>query len=72
MLPSEPLKMALLNDKRTLPCPLVLLGSPGRIRTYNQLVNSELRYHCATGECRDEYSGFEAIVKCIAHNRCTN
>src|SRR3989338_4833430 len=25
-------------------------SSPGRTRTYNQLVNSELRYHCATGE----------------------
>ena len=26
-------------------------GSPGRIRTYDTLINSQLRYHCATGEC---------------------
>lgn len=31
--------------------------SAGRIRTYNQLVNSELRYHCATAECARDYSG---------------
>ena len=29
----------------------VLSGSPGRIRTYDTLINSQLRYHCATGEC---------------------
>src|SRR3989344_6603226 len=28
-----------------------VLCSPGRTRTYNQLLNRELRYHCATGEC---------------------
>lgn len=33
-----------------------LNGSPGRIRTYDQLVNSELRYRCATGEYGWEYS----------------
>lgn len=32
-------------------------GSAGRTRTYNQLVNSELRYHCATAECTRKYSG---------------
>ena len=26
-------------------------GSPGRVRTYDTLINSQLRYHCATGEC---------------------
>ena len=26
-------------------------NSPGRIRTYDQVINSHLRYHCATGEC---------------------
>lgn len=37
-------------------------GSPGRIRTYDTLINSQLRYHCATGECgvrvrtREEYT----------------
>ena len=25
-------------------------GSPGRVRTYDTLINSQLRYHCATGE----------------------
>ncbi len=25
-------------------------GSPGRIRTCDTLINSQLRYHCATGE----------------------
>jgi hypothetical protein len=25
-------------------------GSPGRIRTSDQLINSQLRYRCATGE----------------------
>src|SRR3989344_1757815 len=28
----------------------LISSSPGRIRTYDQLVNSELRYRCATGE----------------------
>lgn len=25
-------------------------GSPGRVRTCDTLINSQLRYHCATGE----------------------
>ena len=29
---------------------LILSGSPGRIRTYDQSLNRRLRYHCATGE----------------------
>ena len=28
----------------------VFSGSPGRVRTYDTLINSQLRYHCATGE----------------------
>ena len=30
---------------------LQMSGSPGRIRTCDTLINSQLRYHCATGEC---------------------
>ena len=30
---------------------LQMPGSPGRIRTCDTLINSQLRYHCATGEC---------------------
>ena len=30
---------------------LEVSGSPGRIRTCDTLINSQLRYHCATGEC---------------------
>ena len=29
-------------------------GSGGRIRTYDQRINSPLRYRCATPECRTE------------------
>ena len=29
---------------------VTVASSAGRIRTYNQLVNSELRYRCATAE----------------------
>lgn len=28
----------------------VFIGSPGRIRTYNLMINSHSHYHCATGE----------------------
>lgn len=31
-----------------------LLCSPGKIRTYDQLLNRELRYRCATGEQKSE------------------
>src|ERR1700690_1236013 len=43
-----------------------LICSAGRIRTYNQLVNSELRYRCATGEYTGEYSRFRARAKDVA------
>ena len=38
--------------KKTVSFPTVLKipGSPGRIRTCDTLINSQLRYHCATGE----------------------
>ncbi len=38
--------------KKTAGFPTVLEnpGSPGRIRTCDTLINSQLRYHCATGE----------------------
>lgn len=32
-------------------------GSPGRIRTYDTLINSQLRYHCATGEYAEVTNG---------------
>ncbi len=40
-----------------------MFSSAGRIRTYNQLVNSELRYHCATAECDEDYSQERAKLK---------
>ena len=38
--------------KKTVGFPTVfkIPGSPGRIRTCDTLINSQLRYHCATGE----------------------
>ena len=38
--------------KKTAGFPTVfeIPGSPGRIRTCDTLINSQLRYHCATGE----------------------
>ena len=38
--------------KKTVGFPAVfkIPGSPGRIRTCDTLINSQLRYHCATGE----------------------
>lgn len=38
--------------KKTVGFPTVFKnsGSPGRIRTCDTLINSQLRYHCATGE----------------------
>ena len=38
--------------KKTVGFPTVfkISGSPGRIRTCDTLINSQLRYHCATGE----------------------
>ena len=35
------------------------VGSPGRIRTCDTLINSQLRYHCATGEW---FSALETIT----------
>lgn len=34
-------------------------GSPGRVRTCDTLINSQLRYHCATGE----FSTREVIIR---------
>jgi hypothetical protein len=31
-------------------CFLGVFGSPGKIRTYDQRINSPLRYRCATGD----------------------
>ena len=36
-------------------------GSPGRIRTYDTLINSQLRYHCATGECGVRFAQEKSI-----------
>ena len=49
------------RGRRTHPSDLEVSGSPGRIRTYDTLINSQLRYHCATGEwvrvcTREEYT----------------
>lgn len=40
------------GNKKTAGFPTVfeIPGSPGRIRTCDTLINSQLRYHCATGE----------------------
>lgn len=40
------------TTKKTVGKPTVfkIPGSPGRIRTCDTLINSQLRYHCATGE----------------------
>lgn len=40
------------NKKKAAGFPTVfeIPGSPGRIRTCDTLINSQLRYHCATGE----------------------
>lgn len=37
-----------LTTKKALSAPFPL-SDPGRIRTYNQMIKSHLRYHCATG-----------------------
>src|SRR3990167_7269362 len=39
-----------IKEKHQLSLMLILSGSPGRIRTYDQSLNRRLRYHCATGE----------------------
>lgn len=39
-------------------------GSPGRVRTCDTLINSQLRYHCATGEC---LSAVETITDILSH-----
>ena len=53
-LPVYTIGRRILSRKRKGPegCPpaLSVSGSPGRIRTYDTLINSQLRYHCATGE----------------------
>lgn len=38
------------GQKGNNPSGLGIPGSPGRIRTCDTLINSQLRYHCATGE----------------------
>ena len=40
-----------------------ILGSAGRIRTYNQLVNSELRYRCATAEYGESIAKIQEKTK---------
>ena len=40
-------------------------GSPGRIRTYDQKINSLLRYHCATGENLVGPEGFEPTTLAV-------
>ena len=39
------------KEKHQLSLMLILSGSGGGIRTHDQLVNSQLRYRCATPEC---------------------
>ena len=38
------------NKTVGFPTAFKISGSPGRIRTCDTLINSQLRYHCATGE----------------------
>src|SRR3989344_9070667 len=52
----EPQKSPLLKHDTGLHTPFHALCSAGRIRTYNQLLNRELRYRCATAECAPKYS----------------
>ena len=51
---------ALHTELTTLQCVLgiAIVGAPGRIRTGDQLVNSQLRYRCATPEHSSNYSDF--------------
>jgi hypothetical protein len=49
------------------------LGTLGRIRTYNPLVNSEVRYHCATSVCMtvtvELSAGFEPATSRLRDGR---
>ena len=55
--------------RQSMPPTCDFAGSPGRIRTYDTLINSQLRYHCATGELvgcvctREEYTDAPAGCK---------
>lgn len=53
------MKKDLRDDSRRSGLP----GSPGRIRTCDTLINSQLRYHCATGECVVRHARIASIAK---------
>ena len=42
--------------------PVKVFGSPGKIRTYDQRINSPLRYRCATGEWLEAANFTEPVM----------